>query len=184
MSVLEHKSWTLGTIEGKAFDQATKEDIIRLAAPQFVGAQCFYIEKCLHTLNSKNIECTNGKIELLGSYKLSQNASIFEIVLAVTNTGSSTWMCDGFKGPGSVNIGVKLISQDGVILHENLARFSLLQKYVLPAERLESRVVISEYLRNIIGENYLVFELVAENIFWFGTKSSDSRVTWSPNLIT
>jgi len=133
------------------------------------GLQCFYIEKPKYKIDSRNIEGLGGALEMLSTPN-SSDGNVFN--LRVKNTGTGFWLGD--RGPGKVNLNVRVTSKRGQVTN---LRFPISNLDIPPLEIILVRVplAISVDARYI---DMVTFDLVSEDIVWFSEIGACKPLVW------
>jgi ubiquinone/menaquinone biosynthesis C-methylase UbiE len=115
----------------------------------------------------------NGRIEAEQAPSVVQHGESFTDRLRITNAGTVTWKARGRRFGGQVTCGLKICSEAGDVLREDLGRTSLPHD-VAPGEQITVDIAVAGELGP--GRYLLRYDMVVEGVTWFESQGSSCFV--------
>lgn len=165
----QYAAWERGGIEKSWGQQA-----IAALSRQLVNGQCFYLHKPGGHADSRQAQGLAGTLRLVSAKRVERpgKGAGVQLEVEVCNSGSSVWLAGSLLG--QVNVGVQVLSAEGHLIDNNLARLRLERLPVLPGEQVMASGVVPWPGE---GGQALQLDLVAELVAWFGNLGQSSVLT-------
>jgi hypothetical protein len=122
------------------------------------------------------VNCLGGEISLQYGLRIHPDRAVFRFFIELLNSGKGAWL-GAVPQAGQVNLGVQLLDARSSVHLLDFQRVALPVQRVNPGEKVsvDFEVDLTAFGPDVSG---LRFDLVSEDVAWFGSHGASSPVDW------
>ncbi len=171
LSFAEFQQWST-----KGIGIKRSQALLKALVNQMTDTQCFYLQKGVTQMDSRQLTSLGGELRL-HSLERESVAGLpgLKFTITLRNTGTGKWLTENQKA-GQIRLGVQLLTSEEALLNLDYARFSLDSAPIDIGRECQ----VTGVVRLPAKDAYMLrFDIVAENVAWFGQQGRSIPLTFT-----